>query len=232
MIDVIVRLIAYMVIIPMSIIIYVLLVSGVYPRLTMKWKSNRKMRDRGLQKYIFPGGRSVVCEPELKMRKYIKQYVLLCQDGNKYIKCFVNKSLRFMKYDVLAFDNRNELIDVIMVSEKLSGGEYSKAVPLPEATSYVSVVLRKADKMYFDGDVAVGYSKRGMAILASLITVTTVIESFVLQKGAEAIWDCFYRPQTFVDERAIFVRALIAGVVCSAVVLLSYYLRAKKVTNK
>ena len=133
---------------------------------------------------------------------------------------------------MLIFNNADELIDIIEVSEKLSGSEYSRAVPLPEATSYVSVVLRVADKMYIGDDAAVKYSRHSMGILAALITVTTVVESFVLQKCMDEIWDCFYKPQSFVDGGSIFVKALIAGAVCSALVILSYYSRAKKVINK
>lgn len=232
MTDVFVSLIANIIIALMSVVIYVLLISGVYPRLFVKWQTKKKIRDRGLEKYIFPEGRSVVYEPELKARKYIKQYALLCQDGNKYIKCFVNTKLRYIKYDVLVYNNMNELVDVIAVSEKLSSQEYSRAVPLPGATSYVSVVLRCADNMYVNEEEATTYSLRHMGMFAGAVTVTTVIESLVVQACAEKIWDCFYRPQTFVQPGPILVKTIIAGIVCSALIVLTYYMRAKRVINK
>ena len=232
MIDVIVSLVAHIIIVIMSVIIYVLLVSGLYPRLVVKWEPSRKLRDRGLEKYIFPNGRSVIFEPEMKMRKYIKQYALLSQDGRKYIKCFVNDKIRYLKYDVLVFNNADELVDVVTVSEKLSGKEYSKAAPLPDSTSYVSVVLRVADKMYSDGESVTRCSKKSMIMLVGLVMITSIVESLVLQKCADVIWDCFYKPQNFVDGRNIFMKALIAGVICSALIVLSYCMRAKKVMKK
>ena len=80
MIDVIVSLVAHIIIVIMSVIIYVLLVSGLYPRLVVKWEPSRKLRDRGLEKYILDEWIIGV------MAGYFKGEVYHSLDDTSYVK--------------------------------------------------------------------------------------------------------------------------------------------------
>jgi hypothetical protein len=160
----------------------VYLTSKALPEICVRWANpKKKMGDRGLRKYKFPEGRGVVYEPELKMRRYIKQYALICYKGNKYLKCYLNTKIRFVKYDIMVYGPSSELLDVISVTERVTEEKYSKAVPLPLDTSYVNVILRMADDMYKSGEKAIHYSIPSLIILSALVGICTIAETYLIR---------------------------------------------------
>lgn len=231
MINNIFSLIGYIFMVAASIAAYALLIVTVYPRLCVKWSASGR-GDRGIKKYVFEGGRSVVFEPELKIRKYIKQYALSCLDDDKYIKCRIGDKVKYISFDVLAYDNRDSLIDIIEISERVATAGYTRSVLLPVQTSYVSVILRYADKNYSDSSRVIGYDKKGLLTYAVLTFVTTVIQSVLMLGLADKIWDCFFKPQTFVDGASIVIRSVVIGALASVLILLAYYRRSVKEINR
>ena len=71
----------------MSFGIYFTVAVRIMPALLLKPMNLGVKHDRGIKKYVFPEGRSIAYEPSLYFRKYVSQYVLYSQNGNKFIKC-------------------------------------------------------------------------------------------------------------------------------------------------
>ena len=177
----------------MTVAAYLYLVAAVYPRLTLRavW-THRVGRqadggDRGVRKLQFFGGYAVVYEPEPAIRRFIRRYALIKQDGCVYIRCRMHHCIAHVRYDVTAFDCQGRLLDVLSVSELIRDAGYSTAVRLPRDTAYVRVTLRQADDMYRGRDTAGRCSRRRMAVYAVLTLGTTVAAMGMLYRSLGAI---------------------------------------------
>lgn len=223
----------YALIVVLSIVLYVYLISKALPDICVRWQNpKKKLGDRGLRKYKFPEGRGVVYEPEVRIRRFIKQYALIYYNGNKYLKCFINKKIRFMKYDIMVYGPASELLDIISVTERITDESFSKAVALPKDTSYVNVVLRVADNMYKSGETAVRYSKGSLAVLCSLVAFVSVVEAYVIRIIATKLVSQLTSGwAVYVNNGRFLIHSVVLGVVCAVVFLLSYLRRTVKVVN-
>ena len=216
-----------------SVVIYILLVAKILPQLCVRLATPQKrLGDRGIRKYSFPEGRGIVYEPDIKIRKFVKQYVLVSHNGDKYIKCMVNPKVRFIKYDVIVYGPDDKLIDVISVSEAILDDGYTKAIPLPTETSYVNVVLRTADGMYKNSRHAVGYSGRSLLVFAILVMAATVVESYIVRFMVSGAITAFLENSSVaINNFTFFMLSLVVGIACAAFAVLSYYLRMVWVIN-
>lgn len=123
--------------------IYVLVVSKLLPHFFLAPSYKKHVTaDRGIAKYSFPNGRSVVYEPEMKYRRFIKKYVLFAYNDRKYIKCKLADDVDSLRYEVAVYNNKNKLIKVLDVAENISKKGETKNTDLPANASYASVVLK------------------------------------------------------------------------------------------
>lgn len=171
----------------MTVVGYLYLVSYLYPRVTLRavWRTRRKETsgDRGVRKLVFPGGRAIVYQPVPAIRRYIRRYALIKQDGCTYIQCRVHDRILHIRYDVAAYDRRGRLLDVLSVSELIAEAGHTARVRLPRETAYVRVDLEKADAMY-EGRGAAGHcSLVGMAVYACLTVATSVAAMGLLYRS-------------------------------------------------
>lgn len=108
--------------------------------------------DRGIKKVLEKNGVSMVFEPALKWRKYIRQYVLSERQGKKRLLCKIHEDIAYLSYDVALFNNRDEVFDVLTIREKIKDQGYTQTVALPDETSYVAVTVNEVDgKDFCDG---------------------------------------------------------------------------------
>ena len=108
-----------------------------------------KPRDRGIKKILEKNGQSMVFEPAVRWRKYIPQYVLAERRGKKELLCKVNEELTYLSYDIVLFNNRDEVFKVLTVKDLLKNKGYAKKVELPDETSYVCINVNQADNEKF-----------------------------------------------------------------------------------
>lgn len=211
--------------------LYIFLLTKTIPQLTLKHKSiGENTNDRGIKKYVFDEGRAVVYEPEFEFRKYVSQYMLISKNKHKFIKCRVNTNIKRIRYDVIAYDNKHKVIDVIGVDETVLGNKYSSSVLIPPETSYVSLVLRRVDKMFLSHDMRVKYSKTSMLICAALIVLATMAMGVIVNSCLKDIWRLFtVKPIT--TKKAIIWSGII-GAIASLPILKAYKKKNIKVTNK
>lgn len=234
MIEIIMSIAGYAMIALFSIAIYFGIVSKILPELCVRWKKpSKKLGDRGIKKYRFPEGRGIVYEPELKVRKYIKQYTLLSYEGDKFLKCMLEPKIRLIKYDVIVYGPDDELLDIIAVTERVSIEGYSKAVLLPEDTSYVNIVLRAVDDMYRNSQKIITYSPISVALLSVFVAVATVFETYVIGIMINNILSILnIDGALYINNMRFLIHSIILGAICGALFALSYFIRTAKVVNK
>lgn len=170
--------------------LYMFLIMKAIPKFTLKHQSvGARTRDRGIKKYTFEDGRAVVYEPDFAYRKYVHQYMLISKNKHKFIKCRVNESIRHIKYDVIAYNNKHQILDIIGVEERMDSSKYTDSVLLPADTSYVSFVLRKVDSMFLSSEVKVKYSKTSMIVCAAIVILLTVFYGIIVNYCFTNLWE-------------------------------------------
>lgn len=181
-----------------AIILYTVLVSRLIPGLTLRPRYVERMGDRGIRRYRTEEGHAVVYAPGSRCAPGITQYILLhrSEDGLKTIVCKTNGKADSIRYDVAVFDGFGRMIDVLEVTDTLSGGRYTKAVVLPQATSYVSVILRQVDGRQVCADRVFNSDRMGRIVCAASTVLLTILMAVLMRKllsGAVGLLDDVYR---------------------------------------
>lgn len=170
--------------------LYMFLIMKAVPKFTLRHKSvGARTRDRGIKKYTFEDGRAVVYEPDFAYRKYVHQYMLISKNKHKFIKCRVNESIRHIKYDVIAYNNKHQILDIIGVEERMDSSKYTDSVLLPADTSYVSFVLRRVDSMFVSSEVKVKYSKTSIIVCSVIVILLTVFYGIIVNYCFTNLWE-------------------------------------------
>ena len=170
--------------------LYMFLVMKGIPKFTLKHTSvGVRTRDRGIKKYTFEDGRAVVYEPDFAYRKYVHQYMLISKNKHKFIKCRINESIRHIKYDVVAYDNKHQVLDVIGVEERMKDSKYTDSVLLPADTSYVNFVLRKVDSMFLSTEMKVRYSKKSIIVFTVCVILLTICLGIIVNYCFTNLWE-------------------------------------------
>lgn len=143
-----------------GILLYIFLISSIFPKVFLRpCKANAEPKSRGIKKFIFDGGKAIVYEPQLNVRKYFKQYILSENGGDKFVKCKLDERVKSTRYTVIAMDSGDKILDVIDVEETIFNIGYSRAVILPRKTSYINLIVKEIngavvadrDKIFFSG---------------------------------------------------------------------------------
>ena len=136
----------------LGIAVYVFIISTVLPKVILKIRcSLSQSRDRGLKKHVYPSGRGVVYEPYPTLRKYVDRYVLFTHEGYKYLKCHLKENVIDLNYSIVMFNNKNEVLDVIDVNERVSSDE-TDAILLHQDTSYISLILNRVNDITLNSE--------------------------------------------------------------------------------
>ena len=212
-----------------AICIYTYLVASVYPWLTMRLAPRKKfpLPDRGLTRVKFPEGRGMICEPDLSARRYIPRYALFVKDGKKYIRLQVHERVNYIRYDVLTFDHRGRLLDVLEVAERLASEGATRAVRLPAATAYARVIPRKVDGEYLGGEIVVGYSVGGTIAYAALTVITTILVGYLLHGEVAYLLEGLTAPLG----KTLILSALLGILTAGWTVLMHYRHAARKINR-
>lgn len=130
---------------------YAFVAGTVLPKFFLTLKYDGKPDGRALRKFTFPGGRAISYEPHPALRRFLPMYALIAKDDKKYLKLKTAPSVYRIEYDVVAFNNRNRVLDILNVKESIDSGAESRSVILPDDTSYVSLLIYKVnEKSYVD----------------------------------------------------------------------------------
>ncbi len=226
------------VVLMIALTLYLYLVPSVFPQLTLKpmWKATRRgkaqLEERGVRKLVFPEGRAIIYEPAPKIRHFIHRYALIKQDGCMYIKCRVHDRVAFIHYDVAAFNRAGRLLDVLSVSERILEQGHTRTVRLPRETAYVSVTLRKVDKMYLDRSVTLKLSPAGVWTCVVLTALAAMALGFVANRTINAMLAPWPLRVGISNLGVTLVFAAIFGVLNALWIVYRYRKRVVKVNKK
>ena len=227
--DIVMSYIAKGILVLVSIYIYVLLVGNIYPMMFMRLRRVfGKNSDRGIKKYVFPDGRCVVYEPEMKIRSYINQYELFSVNGTKYIKCKIAPEIKELCYYVLVYDNRDKLIDTLKIFESVKKTGFTRSVKLPHNTSYTNIVLYKINSESVSKILPISYPIVNVAAYSLCVIITTVLQAYV----AKALLASLFNGILPIENENVFVPALLFGVILAAISLGTYYYNIIKVNKR
>lgn len=120
--------------------------------------------DRGIKRYrLDSDGYAIVYEPQLKIRKYIKQYVITERHGQKTFMCKIEPEIFFLDFEVFLFDSCNKVFEVINIRDMIEKDGYTREVEIPADTAYVTIMLNQVDNDVISRRASVKISGRKMA---------------------------------------------------------------------
>ncbi|MGN0813806.1 MAG: hypothetical protein ACI4MH_01065 [Candidatus Coproplasma sp.] len=111
---------------------------------------------RGVKATRDADGRKILYETDLKIRKYISGYVVSEKGDGKQVVCKVNDNLKYVDYDIVCFNNSNDVSEVINVKELITDIGYTKPVEISGGAAYVLIYLNEADGKKFKNDYVRG----------------------------------------------------------------------------
>ncbi|MBQ8409089.1 MAG: hypothetical protein IJY39_09540 [Clostridia bacterium] len=230
-----------------SLILYVFVTACLLPKILLVPTCNASsVKDRGIKKYIFEQGRAIVYQPAVAERRYVSQYILSDNAGERFLKCKLDQRIRSLKYRVLTFDANDKPLDILDVEEPVTSPGYAKAVPLPLNTAYVSVSVKEVNGTRVAYHKSVSYSLIKLAIYFAVTVILTVIEALLLNRVivflANLIFGLLRIPLppdlnlSFIEiiapnnSYAVFT-ALLLGSAYAALVLLTHYSKDIKIVK-
>lgn len=176
----------------LSFAVYAFLVGMLFPSLFLKPSfKGVKARDRGVKKYIFEGGRAIVCVPDVKSSKYIEQYILSSNNGEKLLKCKADPRVHSLKYDVVCFDAADKVIDALSIKDTVDRNGYTEAVSLDSETAYVNVIAKAVNGTKVSKVPTIRYSSISIMLYVALCSLFTLIEVMIVKVPVLYIIDNF-----------------------------------------
>lgn len=165
-----------------SVAVYITIVNFILPRLILKVSYEvKEPNDRGVKRCIFNGKRCVVYKTGNENKPFIKQYAIVQEDGYKSLKCKVAPELEYIDYDIVLFNRYNEVFKVINVKEEICGVDYTRATTLPNETSYISIVVRKANKLDLKRKPIARVVPSSLLAFACVTALISIVEAFVIK---------------------------------------------------
>lgn len=173
-----------------GILLFIFVSACVLPRIFLRpAKANAEPQSRGIKKYTYDNGRAVVCEPPLKVRKYLHQYILSENSGDKFIKCKLDTRVTSVRYTVIPIDANEKILDIIDVEEMITDLGYTKAVILPSKTSYVNLILKEVNGIMIKDRDKVIFSKASVFTYIACSAALSAIISLVIKSATMKLWD-------------------------------------------
>ena len=218
-----------------SLIMYTFITGKILPLIFLR-PSRRGVisNDRGIKRYAYEDGRAIVYKPTEENNKYIEQYILSAHGDEKFIKCKIHEEIRSLEYDVIVFDSRDKVVDVISVKDPVKQKGTTGAVSLPLETSYVSVTVRVVNRVRVTKKPTITYSYLGALAYSIICSGITVGLTMGIQKNLVTVLDQFLNYTQRVGNKggvAAFIISAIISFACFTVAALLHSSDSIKIKN-
>ena len=224
---------------------YIAVVALLLPKFFLQNKYKiKQVQDRGIKKYKSgDSARGIVYEPDLSLRKYIKQYALADDGKEKTLKCMISPDIEYMEYDIALFNNRHKVFKVLNICDIITEKGYTEKVTLPDETSYVMIIPSRINNEILDRPVRLNISYPKTIAFGFITLILSVVVAFALKIGLTNAFGGVFR-ESFLSYSNGHVQTLIAalllcviGIIVVAVMLSFKNMQihkhvAKKVRNK
>ena len=199
----------------------------ILPKLFLKVKYDYdSLPDRGTKVVSEEGGKSIVYEPDVKIRKYIKQYILSERDGKKYIICKIADNVRYIDFDVALFDAEGNSFKVINIKELIKNKGYTNLTELPDKVAYVTLVLNAVNNTEYKSTASKKVVLKGIALYLVLAAVAEIICIISVKACLAKILGGIYFesfllvPKTWIFTAAECAAVIIINVICTLCIVL------------
>ena len=195
----------------LSVVVYGILVALVIPNVFLNTGfAMAEPTDRGLKNIVEPNGRTIVYQPSLRSRKYIKQYLISQRGERKILLCKTDERVEYLDYDVAMYDRRKHIVKVLNVKELIKTAGYTQELELPEAVSFVSVILNQADDVVFNEKLLKSVSKGKMGGYIVVSSLFTVFEIFFAKVCCSNVFGGVFKESFLVETTSTVVTGLFA----------------------
>lgn len=225
-IDLVLRVIILAFLLIGSPIFYLFLTARLLPRLLLiPHSSCTHIKDRGIQKYIYPKGRAITYQAATDMRPYIPQYILSDNHGERFLKCKLDKQIRTIKYRILPFDVNDHPLEVLEVADPVATPGVTSAVALPLNTAYVSICVQEVNGKKITADGNVGFSPVKLGIFVPSVIILTIMEAFLLKKAMLALLSSILPDFADLSVRyqTMILPAILLAIIYAAVIFFSQF---------
>ena len=183
-----------------------------------------KTDDRGIQKFLYDGGRAITYEPHPSFRKYINMYSLFTHNGYKYIRCKLDDNVSKIRYSITTFNKKNKVIDIVTVNERIAKTGQTSPVMLHHATSYACVKVlsvngsdhKKEPVVYIKRRNSVIYTILSVVVTyAAMLALAILVRYFykqILGKAPELGFDPFYFVIPSIIIGLVYARSVIRAI--------------------
>ena len=223
MVDLIISYLVQVIFIISIFFLYVFGVSKLLPALFLYPKNKAASpTDRGIQKYVFDNGRAIVYMPEPNTKKYITQYILSENNGERFLKCKFDKSIATALYEVTVFDSSDKITDKITVYDSPDHKEISHAVPLPLSAAYVNISVKEINGQNAETNKTSSVSFASSALYIASTIISTVAISLLINATVTHIMDlCLGFTEKYGSPNIAFpvISSLIISILYSAATL-------------
>ena len=206
--------------------VYLWLLAKIVPKYLMRIEYDASYGlGRGLKKYTYPEGRAVVYEPHPSVRKYLNKQLLFTLDGYKYVQFKLDRAVKSYSAEVLCFDNKNKVIDLLYISEGDVPAALSCPVRLPHKTSYVATVLKSVNKKQIDSPPYMKTHFSKAYLYLGVVSVLTFLEFLHVYETVNGIVGVFDKTGFTVNRALFILPSVFIGAVCLFITL---FARVKK----
>lgn len=148
----------------------------ILPRVFLRAERGRlPVTGRGVKSVESESGPSIVYEPDPETAKYIKQYSLSERGGKKFLLCKVDEKLKYINFDVAAFDGDGNAVKIFNVKEIITRQGFTEVCELPEETAYATLSVNEADGRKKGAGLRGEVSAKNLAWYLSLSAVADII---------------------------------------------------------
>lgn len=203
--------------------VYVFCIKTLLPRLVIKRRYYIEGNlGRGLKKYRSDDGRAVVYEPHPSVRKYIRQYALVNDNGHKYLECQVDRGVNRLIYTVIMLDRYDRVIDVLEIEEVTAKRELTQTVYLHADTSYIALIIGSVNKEKLPNSDVSYYRKRDVGVFGASVFFLTLVAGFVMSYAFEYFLKSIGVARVTSASLLVALLSAVAACVLSIVILLIF----------
>ena len=209
----------YFIILIASLVLTVILSAFVLPKIFLTEELMGANRgkflsfDRGVKKIINDGVKWIVYAPLPKFRRFIPRYALsLSESGDKAFFAQVKKGTKRIDFDVLMFDENNEVFKILNVKESVEGKRVTQKIALPQNTAYVNVKINEADGVKFGSFYKKSVPKENAALYVLFSFLIVALETLLAKVLLTKAFGGIYTEGNLLDPDGIALTAIICAV--------------------
>lgn len=192
----------------------------------------RKIKDRGIKIEKRGNEEIILYEPDLLMRKHVKQYMLIKNPSGKFLMCKIDESLNYLEYEVVVYGKKNRILTILNVKDRIKRDGYTEKLELPPETAFVSVVVSEASKKRFLNNLFAPI-KGGRVILYALLSLFAILTlAFTARIAVSFMMGGVFRESVLLDSEGntiTCIASLVMGVINLIVAALCIKKRNKEI---